>query len=52
MTRDIIALIVGILGNISSTLVFASPLVTFYGIIKKKNTESFSPFPYVTCMLS
>ncbi|MCO5602526.1 hypothetical protein L7F22_056659 [Adiantum nelumboides] len=52
MTRDLLALLVGILGNITSTLVFASPLVTFYRIIKKRNTESFSPVPYITCMLS
>ncbi|MCO5586004.1 hypothetical protein L7F22_039941 [Adiantum nelumboides] len=52
MTRDLLALLVGILGNITSTLVFASPLVTFYRIIKKRNTECFSPVPYITCMLS
>ncbi|KAI5079604.1 hypothetical protein GOP47_0005083 [Adiantum capillus-veneris] len=52
MTTDLLALLVGILGNITSSLVFASPLVTFYGIIKKRTTESFSPVPYITCMLS
>lgn len=52
MTRDFLALLVGIFGNVSSTFVFAAPLVTFYHIIKKRSTESFSPVPYVTCMLS
>lgn len=44
--------IVGIVGNVISILVFASPIGTFRRVVKKKSTESFKWQPYVTTLLS
>ncbi|KAI5071462.1 hypothetical protein GOP47_0013713 [Adiantum capillus-veneris] len=46
------ALILGILGNALSMLVFASPMPTFWRILRKRSTESFSAFPYICTLLS
>lgn len=42
----------GIIGNVISILVFASPIKTFIGIVKKKSTENYKGIPYVTTLLS
>ncbi|XP_062215643.1 bidirectional sugar transporter SWEET16-like [Phragmites australis] len=43
---------VGILGNVISILVFASPIGTFRRIVRNKGTEDFRWLPYVTTLLS
>ncbi|KAG8063423.1 hypothetical protein GUJ93_ZPchr0003g18250 [Zizania palustris] len=43
---------VGIIGNIISILVFASPIATFRRIVRSKSTEDFRWLPYVTTLLS
>ncbi|XP_022961545.1 bidirectional sugar transporter SWEET16-like [Cucurbita moschata] len=44
--------VLGIIGNVISILVFASPIKTFIGIVKKKSTENYKAIPYVTTLLS
>ncbi|KAH9755329.1 Bidirectional sugar transporter SWEET [Citrus sinensis] len=43
---------VGIIGNVISLLVFASPIKTFWQIVKKKSTESYKGVPYITTLMS
>ncbi|KAL6902062.1 hypothetical protein ACP4OV_004938 [Aristida adscensionis] len=43
---------VGIVGNVISILVFASPISTFRRIVRNKSTEDFRWLPYVTTLLS
>ncbi|PKI49772.1 hypothetical protein CRG98_029821 [Punica granatum] len=47
-----LSFIVGIIGNVISILVFASPIKTFARVVKKKSTESFEGVPYITTLLS
>nr|AJU57231.1 bidirectional sugar transport SWEET 17 [Camellia sinensis] len=47
-----LSFIIGIIGNIISILVFASPIGTFKGVVKKKSTENFKALPYITTLLS
>lgn len=42
----------GILGNISSFVVFVAPIPTFYRIWKKKSTEGFDSLPYLAGLFS
>jgi len=42
----------GIFGNITALILFLVPLITFWKIIKKKSTEQFSGFPYVSTLLN
>ncbi|CAL4922565.1 unnamed protein product [Urochloa decumbens] len=44
--------VVGIIGNVISILVFASPIKTFRRIVRNKSTEDFRWLPYVTTLLS
>ncbi|MBA0729257.1 hypothetical protein Golax_020565, partial [Gossypium laxum] len=39
-------------GNIISILVFASPIKTFWWVVKKKSTENYKGVPYITTFLS
>uniref|UniRef100_A0A0E0D0A3 Bidirectional sugar transporter SWEET n=1 Tax=Oryza meridionalis TaxID=40149 RepID=A0A0E0D0A3_9ORYZ len=43
---------IGIVGNVISILVFASPIATFRRIVRSKSTEEFRWLPYVTTLLS
>lgn len=45
-------LIVGILGNGVSLMVFVAPVPTFFRIITKRTTEDFSAVPYVACFFA
>ncbi|KAL5565990.1 hypothetical protein UlMin_029154 [Ulmus minor] len=47
-----LSFIVGLIGNVISILVFASPIKTFCRVVKKKSTENFKGIPYVTTLLS
>ncbi|CAL9171632.1 unnamed protein product [Musa hybrid cultivar] len=47
-----VSFFVGILGNVISILVFASPIGTFRRIVTTKSTESFKGLPYITTLLS
>ncbi|KAM0921194.1 hypothetical protein ACQ4PT_007082 [Festuca glaucescens] len=55
VSADVARSIVGIVGNVISFGLFLSPVPTFWGIIKKKDVEEFSPVPYLAtifnCML-
>ncbi|KAL3633829.1 Bidirectional sugar transporter sweet15 [Castilleja foliolosa] len=42
----------GILGTISSILVYLSPLPTFYGIVKRKSSVGFIVVPYSVALFS
>ncbi|XP_074263450.1 bidirectional sugar transporter SWEET17-like [Silene latifolia] len=52
MAAASLSFIVGILGNIISLLVFASPIRTFQKIIVKKSTENYKSLPYISTLLS
>ncbi|XP_038974448.1 bidirectional sugar transporter SWEET17-like [Phoenix dactylifera] len=43
---------IGVVGNVISVLVFASPIKTFWRIVKNGSTEGFEPSPYVVTLLS
>ncbi|KAK0598934.1 hypothetical protein LWI29_000852 [Acer saccharum] len=43
---------IGIIGNVISFLLFASPIRTFWKVIKKKSTENYKGVPYITTLLS
>lgn len=42
----------GLLGNITSFMVYLAPLPTFYRVYKKKSTEGFQSLPYVVALFS
>ncbi|XP_049931363.1 bidirectional sugar transporter SWEET3-like isoform X2 [Nymphaea colorata] len=45
-------LIAGILGNATSLLLYAAPILTFRRVIRKRSTEEFSCVPYVVALLN
>ncbi|KAM7478332.1 hypothetical protein LguiA_026545 [Lonicera macranthoides] len=47
-----ISFIIGIVGNVISILMFASPIGTFKRVVKKKSTENYKGIPYITTLLS
>ncbi|KAI3844543.1 hypothetical protein MKX03_003302 [Papaver bracteatum] len=49
---DSILNIIGVIGNVISFGLFASPAPTFYKIIKKGAVEDFSPNPYLATILN
>ncbi|XP_034912961.1 bidirectional sugar transporter SWEET16 isoform X1 [Populus alba] len=44
--------IVGVLGNIISSLAYLSPLKTFWRIVKNRSTEDFSSIPYICTLMN
>ncbi|KAL9233325.1 hypothetical protein vseg_008343 [Gypsophila vaccaria] len=46
-----LSFIVGVIGNIISLLVFASPIGTFRKIVAKKATENYKSLPYISTLL-
>ncbi|XP_057982349.1 bidirectional sugar transporter SWEET4-like [Malania oleifera] len=49
---DIARTVVGLVGNVISFCLFASPAPTFWRILKKKTTEQFQPYPYIATILN
>ncbi|XP_021764612.1 bidirectional sugar transporter SWEET3-like [Chenopodium quinoa] len=49
---DKLRIAVGILGNLASALLYASPILTFSTVIKKKSTQGFSYVPYSVALLN
>ncbi|GJS59722.1 uncharacterized mitochondrial protein-like protein [Tanacetum coccineum] len=47
-----ISFILGIIGNVISILMFASPIGTFKHVVKNKSTEDYKGIPYITTLLS
>ncbi|KAF8379672.1 hypothetical protein HHK36_029116 [Tetracentron sinense] len=45
-------LAVGIMGNAASLLLYASPILTFRRVIRKRSTEEFSCVPYIIALLN
>ncbi|KAK2637848.1 hypothetical protein Ddye_025643 [Dipteronia dyeriana] len=43
---------IGIIGNVVSMLLLASPIRTFWKVVKKKSTGDFKGVPYITSLLS
>ncbi|KAL0006091.1 hypothetical protein SO802_013652 [Lithocarpus litseifolius] len=39
-------------GNITSILLFASPIKTFWWVVKKRSTESYNGIPYICTLLN
>ncbi|MCD7452069.1 hypothetical protein HAX54_014909 [Datura stramonium] len=52
MSVDHIRFVVGIIGNILSFCLFASPMPTFKRIIKNKSVEEFHPYPYLASAMN
>ncbi|GMI79347.1 hypothetical protein HRI_001604000 [Hibiscus trionum] len=52
MAAASLSFIIGIIGNVISILVFASPIKTFWWVIKKKSTQNYKGVPYITTLLS
>ncbi|KAL3829347.1 hypothetical protein ACJIZ3_018149 [Penstemon smallii] len=42
----------GVLGNITASFLFISPVPTFWRIVKKRSTEEFSSIPYIILLLN
>lgn len=49
---DRLRLAFGVMGNAASLLLYATPMLTFSRVIKKKSTEGFSCFPYIIALLN
>ncbi|KAK9117101.1 hypothetical protein Sjap_016048 [Stephania japonica] len=52
MNHDAIRNVIGIIGNVVSFCLFASPLPTFFTIVKKAAVEDFSPNPYLAALIN
>ncbi|PPS15260.1 hypothetical protein GOBAR_AA05332 [Gossypium barbadense] len=47
---DRLRLAVGIMGNASSLLLYAAPILTFTRVVRKRSTEEFSCIPYIVAL--
>ncbi|OMO69729.1 SWEET sugar transporter [Corchorus olitorius] len=52
VSTGVIRTIVGIIGNVISFGLFASPIPTFVNIYKKKSVEQFKPDPYIATVMN
>ncbi|XVE67947.1 hypothetical protein DITRI_Ditri09bG0028700 [Diplodiscus trichospermus] len=52
VSADVARTIVGIIGNVISFFLFASPIPTFVNIYKKKTVEEFKPDPYIATVMN
>ncbi|KAL5851011.1 hypothetical protein ACOSQ4_009024 [Xanthoceras sorbifolium] len=43
---------IGIIGNVISLLLFASPIITFWRVVKKKSTENYEGVAYITTLMN
>ncbi|XP_059287589.1 bidirectional sugar transporter SWEET4-like isoform X1 [Lycium ferocissimum] len=50
--KEIARFAIGVIGNITSLILFLSPLPTFIRIWKKKSVEQFSPVPYLATFIN
>ncbi|KMT16077.1 hypothetical protein BVRB_3g052450 [Beta vulgaris subsp. vulgaris] len=49
---DKLRIAVGVMGNAASALLYASPILTFTTVIKKKSTEEYSYVPYIVALIN
>ncbi|KAJ3691819.1 hypothetical protein LUZ61_000090 [Rhynchospora tenuis] len=49
---DLVLFSIGVVGNVISVLMFASPISTFWRIIQSRSTGDFEPTPYVVTLLN
>ncbi|XP_052187664.1 bidirectional sugar transporter SWEET3-like [Diospyros lotus] len=49
---DRLRLVVGVIGNAASVLLYTAPILTFSRVIKKKSTGEFSCVPYIIALLN
>ncbi|KAJ4775991.1 Bidirectional sugar transporter SWEET [Rhynchospora pubera] len=49
---DLVLFSIGVVGNVISVLMFASPITTFWRIIQSRSTGDFEATPYVVTLLS
>ncbi|XP_030957681.1 bidirectional sugar transporter SWEET16-like isoform X2 [Quercus lobata] len=47
-----LSFIIGIIGNITAILLYASPIKTFWWVVKKRSTESYNGIPYICTLLN
>ncbi|XP_058212491.1 bidirectional sugar transporter SWEET17-like [Rhododendron vialii] len=47
-----LSLVIGVIGNVISVLMFLSPMSTFWRIIKQRSTEEFESLPYICTLLN
>ncbi|KAI3469365.1 hypothetical protein Pfo_026028 [Paulownia fortunei] len=47
-----VSVVFGVLGNIVASLLFLSPLDTFWRIVKNRSTEEFESIPYIVLLLN
>lgn len=47
-----IRMVVGVIGNGASLLLYAVPILTFWRVMKKKSTEEFSCVPYIVALMN
>ncbi|KAL3814664.1 hypothetical protein ACJIZ3_015932 [Penstemon smallii] len=47
-----LSFILGLIGNVISILMFASPIKTLNKVVRKKSTENYKGIPYITTLLS
>ncbi|CAN4079258.1 unnamed protein product [Withania somnifera] len=52
MTVEHTRVVVGIIGNVLSFVLFASPMPTFWRIFKNKSVEEFHPYPYLASTMN
>ncbi|XP_022855014.1 bidirectional sugar transporter SWEET17-like [Olea europaea var. sylvestris] len=49
---DLISFFFGVSGNVTSLMIFLSPIGTFLKVVKNKSTEKYDSLPYVCALLS